>query len=167
MNLSQFHAWWFPGFLQCQAICMYVIDLYRMDLDFHKIAKHKYILQFIRSACKGLIYFPGRWGCKFQAYLNDNLSIFCEIIFSWMSQNLPYDLSTLVQVLAWCHQAPCHFLIPCWPGSRTTYGITMPQCLTCHSSLNMSQNLCFLWRKYLYWFCPVDADYIIWVRSRR
>ena len=34
----------------------------------------------------------------------------CEIALIWMLQNAFDDESTLVQVMAWCHQAPSHYL---------------------------------------------------------
>ena len=33
----------------------------------------------------------------------------------WMSQYLTGDRSTLIQVMAWCCQAPIHYLNQCWP----------------------------------------------------
>ena len=44
-----------------------------------------------------------------------------------MPQNLTDDKSTLVQVMAWCHQAASHYLNQCWPRSQTPYGATRPQ----------------------------------------
>ena len=35
--------------------------------------------------------------------------------------------STLVQVMAWCHQATSHYLSQCWPRSLSPYGATRPQ----------------------------------------
>ena len=35
--------------------------------------------------------------------------------------------STLVQVMAWCHQVTSHYLNECWPRSLTPYGITRLQ----------------------------------------
>ena len=43
-----------------------------------------------------------------------------------MSLDLTDDKSTLVQVMAWCHQATSHYLSQCWPRSLS-YGITRPQ----------------------------------------
>ena len=37
------------------------------------------------------------------------------------------EKSTLVQVMAWCHQATSHYLNQCWPRSLTPYGVTGPQ----------------------------------------
>ena len=37
------------------------------------------------------------------------------------------DESTLVQVMAWCHQATSHYLRQCWPRSLSPYGVTRPQ----------------------------------------
>ena len=36
------------------------------------------------------------------------------------------EKSTLVQVLAWCRQAPSHYLSQCWPKSVLPYGVTRP-----------------------------------------
>ena len=37
------------------------------------------------------------------------------------------DMSTLVQVMAWCRQATSHYLSQCWPRSLSPYGVTRPQ----------------------------------------
>ena len=44
-----------------------------------------------------------------------------------MSLDLTNDKSTLVQVMAWCHQATSHYLTQCWPRSMLPYGINRPQ----------------------------------------
>ena len=41
--------------------------------------------------------------------------------------DLSGDKSTLVQVMAWRHQATSHYLNQCWPRSLPPYGITRPQ----------------------------------------
>ena len=38
-----------------------------------------------------------------------------EIVLRWMPKDLTDDTSTLVQVMAWCHQATNHYLSQCWP----------------------------------------------------
>ena len=53
--------------------------------------------------------------------------ILCEIALRWISLDFTDDLSTLVQVMAWCGQATSHYLIRCWPRSSLPYGITRPQ----------------------------------------
>ena len=53
--------------------------------------------------------------------------ISCEIALIWMSLDFTDDQSTLVQVMAWCHQATSHYLSQCWPRSLSPYGITRPQ----------------------------------------
>ena len=52
-----------------------------------------------------------------------------EIALRWMSQNRFHDKSTLVQVMAWCHQATSHHVSQCWPRSMWPYGVTKPQCV--------------------------------------
>ena len=54
----------------------------------------------------------------------DILSIPCEIALSWMSQNLTADKLTLVEVMAWCHQA---ILGQYWQRSLLACGFTRPQ----------------------------------------
>ena len=47
----------------------------------------------------------------------DDWGISCEIALIWMSLDFTDDQSTLVQVMAWCHQATSHYLSQCWPRS--------------------------------------------------
>ena len=44
-----------------------------------------------------------------------------------MSLDSTNDQSTLVQVMAWCHQTTNHNLSQCWPRSLSPYGVTRPQ----------------------------------------
>ena len=44
-----------------------------------------------------------------------------------MPQDFTVDESTLVQVMAWCHQATSHYLGQCWPRSILPYGVTRLQ----------------------------------------
>ena len=67
--------------------------------------------------------------CNFQTDLSDwwLKHISCEIALIWMSPDFADDQSTLVQVMAWCRQAPSHYLNQCWPRSLPPYGVTRPQ----------------------------------------
>ena len=53
--------------------------------------------------------------------------ISCVIALLWMSLDFIDDQSTLVQIMAWCHQETSHYLSQCWPGSLSPYGITWSQ----------------------------------------
>ena len=44
-----------------------------------------------------------------------------ETALVWMVINFTDDKSTLVQVMAWCRQAPSHYLSQCWPRSMSPY----------------------------------------------
>ena len=57
--------------------------------------------------------------------MNGSWGISHEIALRWMPLDLTDDKSTLVQVMAWCRQAPSHYLSQCWP--RSPYGVTRPQ----------------------------------------
>ena len=78
---------------------------------------------------------PGRFVKKKITYVifklilvTDGWGIYCEIALRWISMNPTDDKSTLVQVMAWCHQATSHYLSQCWPRSMSPYGVTRPQC---------------------------------------
>ena len=55
----------------------------------------------------------------------------------WMPLDLTDDKSTLVQVMAWCRQATSHYLSQCWPRSMSPNGVTRPQGVKHHGSLEM------------------------------
>ena len=57
----------------------------------------------------------------------DGWGISCETALIWMSLDFTDYQSTLVQVMAWCHQATSHYLNQCWPTSLSPHGITRPQ----------------------------------------
>ena len=48
-------------------------------------------------------------------------------VLQWMTQDLTDDKSSLVQVMAWCHQATSYYLSQCRLSSLSTYGIARPQ----------------------------------------
>ena len=61
-----------------------------------------------------------------QIFLSDVWGISCEIAIIQMSLDTD-DQSTLVHVMAWCRQAPSHYLSQCWPRSMSPNGVTRPQ----------------------------------------
>ena len=76
---------------------------------------------------------PGKFERNFryviskQILVTDGSGISCAIALIWMSLNFTDDQSTLVQVMAWCHQATSHYRSQCWPRSLSPYGVTRPQ----------------------------------------
>ena len=56
-----------------------------------------------------------------------SLGTYCEIVLRWMPQNHTSGNSTLVQVMAWCHQARSHYLSQCWPRFMSPYGVNRPE----------------------------------------
>ena len=59
--------------------------------------------------------------------MNGGWGISHEIALRWMPLDLTDDKSTLVQVMAWCHQATSHYLSQCWLRSMSPNGVTRPQ----------------------------------------
>ena len=56
----------------------------------------------------------------------DGWGISGEIALGWVSLH-PTDVSTLVQVMAWCHQATSHYLSQCWPSCMSPFAVIRPQ----------------------------------------
>ena len=75
---------------------------------------------------------PGKFELNFKyvifmvILIVDGGGIFHEIALRWLPLNFN-DKSTLVQLMAWCHQATSHYLNQCWPRSLPPYGLTRPQ----------------------------------------
>ena len=62
---------------------------------------------------------------------------------TWMPHDLTDGRSTLVQVMAWCCQAPSHYLSQRWSSSMSPYGVTRPQwvntaCVTDNDSFTLA-----------------------------
>ena len=61
---------------------------------------------------------------------------FRQVIFKLTLVNGGWGISqhksTLVQVMAWCHQASSHYLSQCWPRSMSPNRVTMPQWVKAH-----------------------------------
>ena len=54
----------------------------------------------------------------------------CEIsLRRLLSPDLTDHKSTLVYVMAWCHQATSYYLSQCWPRSTSSYGVSRPSML--------------------------------------
>ena len=85
---------------------------------------------------------PGKfeWNIRYvifkQISVIDGWGISCEIALIWTSLDFTADQSTLVQVMAWCRQAPSHYLSQCWPRSLLPYGVTRPQWVKATTPLN-------------------------------
>ena len=70
--------------------------------------------------------------------MNGGWGISYEITLRWMALDLTDDKSTLVQVMAWCHQATSHYPSQCWPRSMLPNGVTRPQWVNSQCLLLMS-----------------------------
>ena len=97
--------------------------------------------------------------------LNMQFSIFVLLIgiftyshdnpLRWMPRDLTDDKSTLVEVMAWCHQATSHYPNQCWRSSMLPYGITRANELTYWAQEKMVRQHCqmyFLERKCIFSF---------------
>ena len=115
---------------------------------FKKMNKHKFVFSIIPQHRNGTVtcgtlfikhctispsqlahWPPGKFERKFrhvifkQILVIDGWGISCEIALLWMSLDFTDDESTLVQVMAWCRQAPSHYLSQCWPRYLSPYGV--------------------------------------------
>ena len=66
------------------------------------ISEHKSLIRFVSACC-------------------------CAIALMGVLQNTFADESTLIQVMAWYHQATSHYLNHCWPRSLTPHSFNKPQ----------------------------------------
>ena len=64
----------------------------------------------------------------------DVLRFSCKIPLRWMPKDLTGGYSTLVHVMAWCRQAPSHYLSQYWPRSLWPHGLTSAQWITSSDS---------------------------------
>ena len=81
----------------------------------------------INSLSPGRFEWTFRWLIFKLILAIDGWGIYCEIIRRLISLDITNDKSTLVQVMAWCRQAPSHYLCQCSPRSMLPYNITRPQ----------------------------------------
>ena len=90
-----------------------------------------YDTQLLRPSINSLA--PGRCSRNFKSEIlrfilwNYDQTISCKTVIRGMLHNFTDDKSTMVQVMAWCHQTASHYLSQCWPRSMPPYGVTMPQ----------------------------------------
>ena len=80
----------------------------------------------------------------------------------WMLQNFSNEESTLVQLMAWCHQATSHYLGQCWSRCMTNMRNikkcmisidfhSARQCLKSTLSIMVYSNVAWPWGKYGTW----------------
>ena len=55
-----------------------------------------------------------------RGFISPVINILCKI-------SLSDDESSLVQIMAWCHQATSHYLIQSWPRSMPSHDVTRPR----------------------------------------
>ena len=90
-------------------------------------------IDFVMNRCFINSLSTGRCGCYLKLVIFKPvwrmiiLSISGEIVLKWMPQDLTDDKSTLVQVMAWCHQATSHYLNQCCSRSLLPYSGTRPK----------------------------------------
>ena len=84
------------------------------------------LIKTFNSLAPGKLGWNSRHVIFKQILVIDGWGISCEIALIWMSLDFTDDQSTLVQVMAWCHQATSQYISQCWPRSLSPYGVTRP-----------------------------------------
>ena len=116
---------------------------------------------------------PGRFLKKFRYVIflpilvTDGWDISIEIVLLWMSLHLTDDKSTLVQVMAWCHQATSHYRSQCWPRSVPPYGVTRPQWVNSLSLTDELIHICTVMPMIMLWLTNEISNSIICHISRQ
>ena len=80
-------------------------------------------------------------------FSNSSLGTRCEIALKWMPLNSPNENPTLVQIMAWCNQAPSHYPNQFWTSSVMPNGINRPQRVMCEQ-LNLVKYIRHSFAKY-------------------
>ena len=75
-------------------------------------------------------------------------------------QNLTYEKSKLVQVMAWCRQATSHYLSQCWPRSMSPYGVIKLQLVNSPVLLMHGKQLCTQAYLTKFFFRKTDATFL-------
>ena len=97
---------------------------------------------------------PRQNGCHFAdnifkcIFFNEN---YCIISLKCFPKCPIDNMSALVQVMAWCHQAPSHYLNQCWPISMTLRSVF---------GLN-ELKIGWKWK----WYCPLTITRITYTHS--
>ena len=78
------------------------------------------------------------------------MSTSCEIGLMWVPQNTLDDKSALGHVMAWCCQAPSHYLSQSWPRSVSPYGLTQPQWVKKNIHAEKFNDICVFFAGLLY-----------------
>ena len=118
---------------------LWSVDLLKCVMDFLFVGK---------TSLNSLV--PGKfeWNFRHVTFKQiDGWGMSCEIALIWMSLDFISGQSTLVQVMAWCHQATSHYLSQCWPRPLLPYDVTRPQWVNYHRALMFS--LIYAWKKLL------------------
>ena len=80
-----------------------------------------FVVSTVRSHFNSLA--PGKCGSDFWKInfklVTQNGSLRTQCL-RWIQENTFDDKSTLVEVMAWCHQAASHYLSQCWPKSMSS-----------------------------------------------
>ena len=76
----------------------------------------------------------------------------------WMPQGLTDDMSTLVQVMAWCRQATSHYLSQSWCRFMSLFYVTRPQWVKPPTFMIYMDNTVFMkiigHIRYFWWLGP-------------
>ena len=86
-----------------------------------------WILSFNNSSYPQIYQWNFRYVIFMLILVIDGWCLCCEITHRWIALDLTDDKTTLVQVMAWCHQETSHYLSRCWPSFMSWYGVIRPQ----------------------------------------
>ena len=89
----------------------FVVSTFIFRCAAHYLLPHTWLTHWCLGECLW------SWISDFQTYGKDR----------YLQMFLTDDKSTLVQLMAWCHQTPSHYLIQCWLSYMWPHGINRPQ----------------------------------------
>ena len=122
--------------IQASRCCKHQSSLWQHQIccEWDSVSRSMFLTHYLLNSFNSLS--PGKFEWNFGYLILQIISVIdgwvisCELALRWMSLDLTDDKSTLVQVMAWCHQATSHYLSQGWPRSLSPYGNTSPNELT-------------------------------------
>ena len=124
----------------------------------NSLSKNPYLICFI-TKCLHTKLINSHWPHREAAIISkfliftiifevDVTSTSWKIALMWMPQNPSDDKQTLVELMAYFHQATNHYLHNCWPRSMSPYSTTRPLWINVHEiymSLNDNKLPKWMW----------------------
>ena len=126
IRLTSLALWQSNDCLSASKATLMNMDKYFMWIHYERLHNHNKA-KHNKTMCIFLGIYRNKSGIPEHTLWINVMSTSCKTAFRWMPHDSLDDKSTLVLVMAWCHQATSHYLNQCWPRSISPQGVAKPQ----------------------------------------